>query len=170
MPNPVGKSFDSSVPASTTRTTTAAKATERSKSKSLTANPLIPLSLESQKAYDLIAQPNDWSRGPTTFFVGLRKAAVTPADFLRHLSEHVRAVANAFKSGGLRGYIVISDENYEVAYMNWESEEAMNKAFGSPAGQSVVQDAATMMENLQWSPIGLFDGVTVTPGTACRAK
>lgn len=120
-----------------------------------------PSSLQSNKAYDLMGAAVDWKKGHTTFFLGLRKDSLTKAEFLNRLSQHVKLAANSFRSVGLKGYLVIANENYEAAYMNWESKEAMQAAFFSAAGAQVQKDAGRFLELLQWSETEAYDSHSV---------
>ena len=126
--------------------------------------PAEPNSLESNKAYDLVGAPVDWQAGHTTFFLGLRKGFLSRTAFLARLSQHVKLAANSFRSMGLKGFVLIAHEDYEAAYMNWESKEAMLAAFGTAAGANVQKDAAEIMDTLQWSEAEAFDSRSVVPG------
>lgn len=143
---------------------------EKSKSKSLPLDTQIPNPLVAGRSYDLIGGSNDWGTGSTTFFLGLRKHGVSNEQFLKRLSEHVQLVAQSLQPLGLRGYIVIADDNYEAAYMNWVSTEAMNYAFTTPEGKAVASDAAAILDTLQWTPQVAFNGRSVAPDTFYKTK
>jgi hypothetical protein len=59
---------------------------------------------------------------------------------------------------------VIANENYEAAYMNWDSKEDMQAAFASPEGKAIAADAGEFMEALQWSEAEDFNGSSVATG------
>jgi hypothetical protein len=143
---------------------------DKEKSKSLPLEMNIPSSLVSKTAYDLMGTSNDWGSGFTTFFIGLKKHDQTPEQFLKSLSDHVKLVSDSFKSMGLKGYIIIADEQYEVAYMNWASAEAMNLAFSSSAGKAVADDESRVFNTIQWMTDSPFDGVSVAPNSFYKAK
>lgn len=44
------------------------------------------------------------------------------------------------------GYIIIGNENYEIAYLNWESKLAHELASQSPDGIAVFADAKEIMD------------------------
>jgi hypothetical protein len=143
---------------------------DKSRSGSLKLESELPGFLSSGKAYNALGKPNDWKSGTTGFFIGLRKANLSSDEFLRKLSQHVRLAASSLKPLGLKGYIIIVQDNYEVAYMNWSSEAAMKRAFEMPAGQRVAQDASSFLETLQWSSEQIFDLTQVQFGNFYRTK
>ncbi len=106
--------------------------------------------LVSNHAYDMFGTPLDWRQGHTMFYLGLRKGQVTTTDFLKRLKNHMELAHSNFKDLGLRGYIVLANENYEVAYMNWESETKMTEALQSAFGKTVLEDGAQFLENKQY--------------------
>lgn len=125
-------------------------------------NRLSPEKLEHNKAYDMIGDTIDWRKGHSTFYIGLRKNNPTPSDYLRWLAGHVARVAAVLRPHGLLGYIVIANENYEVAYMNWISAEARERAFTTAEGDQIRRDAALHMERLQFSEMQSYNGKNVT--------
>jgi hypothetical protein len=106
--------------------------------------------LENNHAYDMFGTPLDWTKGHSMFYLGLRKDKVSKKEFLKRLKKHVELAHGNFKLLGLRGYIVIANEDYEVAYMNWESEAHMNEAMSSLIAKSVLEDGAEFMDNFQY--------------------
>lgn len=143
---------------------------EKAKSTSLPLDNAIPSSLVSGRAYDVIASPIDWRVGYSTFFLGLRKSGMSKGDFLHRLSQHVQLASMKFQPQGLRGYITMANADYEAAFMNWESEAAMTKAFASPGGQEVSRDGEDLFKFLQWGGARPFDGVRVSPGGIYKSK
>lgn len=124
-----------------------------------------PAVLEHNRAYDMIGEAIDWKQGHSTFFIGLRKNNLTSAEYLRWLSQHVSEVARVLRPYGLRGYIVIANENYEVAFMNWSSAEARTAAFTTAEGQKIRADISIYMDRLQSSQMQKFDGSTAQENT-----
>lgn len=136
----------------------------RENSKSAPYSNIIPEILEHNKAYDVVGAPVDWSRGHTTFYIGVKKSNISSADYLKWLNRHVNLVANSFKGKVLKGYIIIANDNYEVAFMNWESQSAMAEAFQTEEGKAIRDDAATYMDMLQFSEMKAFNGNSVETG------
>jgi hypothetical protein len=64
----------------------------------------------------------------------------------------------AFAKRGLKGYVVVATDDWEIAWMNWESEQAMSAAMDSPEGKRIVEDAGKWMATAQWSTAGAFAG------------
>lgn len=118
----------------------------------------VPLTIEANKGYNFAVDHNDWSRGPTTFFIGLRKPEVRKELFLSRLASHVKLSRDSLLAYGLKGYAVVATEDYEIAVMNWESQAQMDRAFDSLFGHALVRDANEFMETLQWSNAQRFDG------------
>lgn len=103
--------------------------------------------------YDVSAQPIDWKSGYSTIFVGSRLKSSSPTEFLPHLTRHVVAVKKALEPQGLRGYIVLATDDYEIAYLNWADQETADKAFASPEGQAVRADGRSFMEPVLFTKI-----------------
>lgn len=139
---------------------------EKETSKSAPLNISIPAALVPGQSYDMIGTPVNWNGGYTVFFIGVRRSDVSVENFLSHLAEHVIFVTETFRPMGLTGYIAIANENYEVAYMNWESKEAADAAFDTMLGDAVRKDAEAMMTFLQFTELKPFNGSTVIPGEA----
>jgi len=127
----------------------------------------LPSSLEHNKSYDVLCTPIDWSQGHTMVYIGLRKTSLAPAAFLQGLAQHLSLVKRAFSARGLNGYIVIANQDYEVAYMNWDSAEAMQAANRSPEGRAVSRDAHNLLNHLMLEAARpLQAGLPVTYGAA----
>ncbi|MGE0616962.1 MAG: hypothetical protein AB7P04_15125 [Bacteriovoracia bacterium] len=115
--------------------------------------------LAHNTAYDIIGDAIDWTAGHTTFFLGLRKPDVKPEAFLRELASHVAFVARTLKPLGLKGYIIIAHENYEIAYLHWESKEKADTAFATQPGRDVAADAGKILESLMFQAAEKYEGV-----------
>lgn len=126
--------------------------------------------LVSGTAYNVLAEPLDWSKGVNYVFIGLRKEGVKPADFLKRLKGHVQLTQQALGGKGLRGYIMIADGNYEIAYMNWESAAAHDQAAATAEAQAAFADAQSLMNSLMYQPTKKYQpGDQVTFGSAYHA-
>lgn len=142
---------------------------ERSNSKSAFMVVGLPDALKSGIAYDLTDGALDWSKGVTYFYLGTRKESISPSQFLTRLRAHVAMTSRVLTPVGMRGYIVIADDNYEAAYMNWESAAAMTKAFAKGGvGEPIGADSRTFMDSLMWTEALPFSTV-VKPSTVYRA-
>jgi hypothetical protein len=124
---------------------------DRETSKSANLKVGLPDVLETGSAYDLSPEALDWRTGENLFYLGTRKEGLSQADFLSRLRTHMELVQRELQPLGLRGYIVLADEGYEAAFLNWESEEARLAAFAGQAGPKVMRDAAEFMDGLQYS-------------------
>lgn len=109
-----------------------------------------PQTLVDGAAYDLVGTPIDWSTGYTLVFIGTKKAQIAPSDFLKHLKIHIELAHRHMVPQGLRGYIVTAHENYEVAYLNWTSKAAHDRALDSLGGKAVFADAGKIMDPLMY--------------------
>jgi hypothetical protein len=43
--------------------------------------------------------------------------------------------------------------DYEIAFENWESEQAMESAFVTPAGQTIIEEVDRFMETLAYKEV-----------------
>lgn len=111
---------------------------------------LNPQTLEHNKAYDVIGKPIYWESGHTTAYIGLKKEGLTSSEFLTKLKSHIDLVKRAFEKKGLRGYIILANDNYEVAYMNWESKNTMETAFKTSAAELVLNDGNSFLKLLMF--------------------
>lgn len=126
--------------------------------------------LVSNTAYNVLGKPVDWSKGVSFAFVGLRKNKLSPSEFLNRLKKHVSEVAAYMEPMGLRGYIIIANDNYEVAYMNWESEEARLAIINSAGAQTIFADAGDMMDRSVGTLMEVYrPGDKIEAGKAYRA-
>jgi len=123
-----------------------------------------PSTLVSNTSYDVIGEPIDWSAGYTAFYLGLRKSELSVADFLTGLSKHIQFVSSTLGPIGLKGYIIIANDNYEIAYMNWSSKEASAAAFASEKGKAVAADAGKILDMQMFQGAEKF-GSDTKPGS-----
>ena len=135
-------------------------------SKSATPSPL-PAALAHNQAYDVIGEQINWARGVTYVFIGTKKSAFTAEQFLKELYNHVALAKKVMLPKGLRGYIIIANENYEVAYLNWDSKAAHDSAGQSEDGKGVFADANRIMDMLMYQEAVPFNaGSPVTSDKA----
>jgi len=118
-----------------------------------------PEVLESGKAYDMVGKVIDWQQGHTLLFMGNRKPQIEGVEFLKAMTAHVQNVANAFADMGLLGYMILTTEDYEIAFLNWESKAAAEKAFAHGAGKKVGDEAGRIMDFDMWEEAKTFNGV-----------
>lgn len=140
---------------------------------SKSADPMInyakekPSVLVHNQSYDVIGKPINWARGFNAVFIGTRKAGLSPTDYLVHLKAHLDLAKLVMVPKGLRGYIVIANENYEIAYLNWSFKKAHDRAVKSAGGQKVFGDAGSFMDVLMYQPAIPFEaGHAVSPNHA----
>lgn len=101
-----------------------------------------PTKLAHNHSYDVIGKPIDWSKGRTMVYIGLRKPNLSADAFLTGLARHLSFVKSRLQAKGLLGYIVIANDNYEVAFMNWADEPAQDARVGA--------DGATLLTPLMY--------------------
>jgi hypothetical protein len=116
--------------------------------------------LQSGVAYDVVNQPLDWQAGYTTFYIGTRKPVVPSAEFLPWLTHHVRQFSQSFARIGLRGYVMLGTEDYEIAFVNWDSKPAFDRAMSSPFGKPIFDEAGKYLDTR------MFQGTTDFAGRA----
>jgi hypothetical protein len=126
--------------------------------------------LMSGVSYDMIGEAIDWSLGYTTVFIGLRKPNLPTAEYLLHLQSHVELAKQVMAPQGLRGYIFIANENYEVAYLNWTSKQAHDAAGTSDGGKKVFADAGEFMDVLMYQEPTQYRGQPVDFNKVYSAK
>jgi hypothetical protein len=141
---------------------------DRETSKSAQLKTELPEVLVSGEAYDLSGGPINWRNGYTTFFIGLRKKEMSSDKFLARLKEHVSLTRATFRTP-IGGYIVLANKDYEVAYINWKSKQAMDDALASDDGQFLFKDASDLMDFLQWGEAQVYEG-SIAPGQAYKTK
>ncbi len=127
----------------------------------------LPTKLVSDTTYDMIGEPIDWSVGYTMVFVGTRQKQLSAEQFLERLQKHIVLAKENLKPLGMNAYIVLANENYEVAYINWDSKVAHDAAFEREQGKAVFADASTVLDPLMYQQLVPFTaGSTVTEGAA----
>lgn len=129
---------------------------ERENSKSLVPK-LLDGKIEANQAYDLINKDVDWSKGTTFFYMGKKKTHLTTAEYLKQLDSHVKKVSKGFRPMGMKGYVILITEDMEYAWINWNSEESAKKGYASPFGINVMNEAAGLMDIIQWSQTSKFN-------------
>ena len=80
-----------------------------------------PEELIHNTAYDVIGNQINWARGFNAVFIGIKKSELSSAQFLHKLQSHIELAKSTMQPKGLLGYIIIANDNYEIAYLNWES-------------------------------------------------
>ncbi len=119
---------------------------ETSKSDSPKLPMQLPEKLENNKAYGVLGDLVDWTQGYTTAFIGERRdGEFSKEAFLDKLLTHVVLAKNTFSKLGLKGYVILSNEEYEVAYMNWESKLSLEEALKTEGGKAVVNDGNSFL-------------------------
>lgn len=108
--------------------------------------------LKSNTAYNLINQPTDWSTGVNHVFVATRKSGVTPDAYLNRLKIRLGILYSGAEKFGLKGCIVIANENYEIIYTNWQSQKVYDKTIlrsqWKKLQSSAEKDVQTLMSQL----------------------
>jgi len=144
---------------------------DRANSKS--ADPLVnydldhPVNLIHNRSYDMIGTSIDWATGYNAVFIGIRKDGLDSTQFLSRLKQHVELAKAVMVPKGLRGYIIIANELYEIAYLNWDSKESHDRAVQTQEGQDVFADAADFMDVLMYTEAVPFAaGSPIRPGQA----
>ena len=126
-----------------------------------------PDSLITNNAYDMMGEAIDWANGYNAVFIGTKKENLTSKDFLTKLQSHIENAKAVMGPKGLKGYIVIANENYEIAYLNWESRAAHDAALVTEEGKAVFAEAGNIMNVLMYQQAVNFNaGDKVTPGSA----
>lgn len=119
--------------------------------------------LNFEVATDVLGKPVDWSRGVTFFYIGERKKDVSLLQFQSVMTHHVQAVKDAFTPYGIKGYIILLSEHYEIAFMNFDSMGPASQAFASKEGVLIQEESASIMNTVVWNVAAPFEG-TVTYG------
>ena len=141
------------------------KATSRSAPQFIDYSSVQPPELVSGAAYDMIGQSIDWATGYTLAYIGIRKDSISTPEYLRRLKAHLELAKRSMVPQGLRGYIATVHDQYEVAYLNWPTKEAHDRAVQSEASQVVFADAQEFMNPLMYQEaISVLAGVSVTAG------
>lgn len=126
------------------------RSTSRSVSQFIDYQRTRPSALVDGSAYDMVGKPIDWSTGYSLVYIGIRKNEISQADFLKQLQAHIELAHRQMVPQGLRGYIVTAHENYEVAYLNWTSKAAHDRALASPGGKAVFANVGKIITPLMY--------------------
>lgn len=126
-----------------------------------------PAGLVHNTAYDMLGNEINWARGYNVAFIGTKKQGLSSAEFLQHLQKHIELAKSVMEPQGLLGYIVIANDQYEVAYLNWTSKSAHDLAAQSSGGEAVFADAQKFMDVLMYQEALTFQaGQAVSAGQA----
>ena len=119
------------------------------------------------QSYDMIGNPINWSRGYTMVYIGLRKSTITQSDFLENLTEHATLFKQIMQPKGVLGYILIANNDYEIAYVNWSSKAAHDNAFKNTEGAKIAENGSQILDNLYYQnirPIDVYQDLNVNEG------
>lgn len=131
---------------------------------------LNPDIISADVAYDLVDRSTNWQQGYVTFIIGLRREDVAPADFLKRVTSHLKKSAELFSRYELQGYLVLTTDDYHVAYIKWPSKVEADKALSScEINEQVVKRSRLFMSILQNQAARSFDG-TVRDGDFINVK
>ena len=83
-------------------------------------------------------------------YIGLRKSTITQTDFLEKLTEHASLFKQIMQPKGVLGYILIANNDYEIAYVNWSSKAALDNAFKNSDGAKIVKNGSQILNNLYY--------------------
>lgn len=121
--------------------------------------------LKAHVPVDMLEAATDWQCGHAVVYIGQRRTALTPVDFLARLSRHVALAKEKLTPLGMKGYIVAANDDQEIAWTSWKSKAAMARAFETEAGKAVAADGAEFMTNVMWTDAAPFKGA-VSAGQA----
>ena len=76
----------------------------------------------------------------------------------RHRCGDKNSSREAFTPQGLDGYIVVANDHEEIAWMHWESLEAMEAALASEAGRAAAAGAGHVLDVVMWTAADSFAG------------
>lgn len=107
-----------------------------------------PMRFASDTLVRVTPFPKDWRAGVTNIYIGARVPGVSREKFLQVLAGHLAAAKRVFGPAGMRGYLVLSDGDQEIAIMNWPSDAALAAANTAPGREAVLAEAATILEPL----------------------
>ena len=107
-----------------------------------------PLELKNELAYDMIGKPIDWSVGYNRIIIGVKKPTLSQSEYKIELKKHIELAQKKMEPLGLKGYIVIANDQYEVAFLSWESKSAFERALENQNGIDVFVDAERIMDIL----------------------
>jgi hypothetical protein len=102
----------------------------------------------------------NWYDHYTTAFIGVKKKKYSSKDFHAWLEKHVADVVRVFGSN-IHGYVFVAGPDFEIAYMNWESEAAMKAGFEGVEGKRIAAEASKWMSNKMFERLSPFTGKAV---------
>lgn len=138
------------------------------RTKSHTAVPLAR-ALESEVPVDVLGTWPDWQTGTTFVFMGTRTPEMPRERFLAELTEHVVEARETLVPLGLDGYVLVANEESEIAWMHWPDSETAAAAFATPAATRLVKKAADLLDTVMWSEARVFEG-SLDYGEAVTAR
>ena len=103
---------------------------------------------ESGRLYQVTPFPKDWRSGVTNVYIGARLPGVDRDRFQKVLGAHLVNAKRVFGPAGMRGYVVLSDGNGEIALMNWASKAALEGAAKAQGREAVLKESAEILEEL----------------------
>ena len=87
-----------------------------------------------------------WNSGTTKILVARNKPNVSPEKFQEELSKHLFLARNILVPQGLRGYLVYVGADFEIALLNFESEQQQQLIWGSKESVQANVHAASFLE------------------------
>ena len=108
------------------------------------------------QAYDVLSMPVNWRQGYTTFYFGVRRKGLSNNDFAQGMSQHVELVKRGFYPQGMRGYVILVTDRYEIAYQNWASEAHFRKAMQSNAAKYIQKQGQPYLKTFMFRPAGPY--------------
>ncbi len=109
-------------------------------------------SIRLKTIYSALLPYNNTFGRHTTLYVGKSKG-LSGRSFRERLEKHVALVSEQMRAQGQIGYLYYVTGDFEVAVMQWSSEEVMNKAFAGVAGDIVRGDADQFLETKVWKTL-----------------
>ncbi len=107
--------------------------------------------VEPGVAYDVFGHPIDLCAGVRLFQIGLRKDEISAEDFRAQMAQHIALTAKNLQPLGLVGYLVLTTNDYSVAYLIWKDQESLLHGMYTPEGRAVFADADRIMNRIQLS-------------------
>lgn len=125
-------------------------------------NPRRMISMKIGHSYDVLSLPVDWKKGFTTFYMGIRRKGLSNQQYEAGMSRHVEGVKRGFYKMGMKGYLVLLTDRYEIAYQNWQSREAFERAMKSNTAKIITKDAKRFLKTFMFQPAQGYRGVAKT--------
>ncbi|MEZ4742928.1 MAG: type 1 glutamine amidotransferase domain-containing protein [Bdellovibrionota bacterium] len=115
-----------------------------------------PKALNNNWVYDMTARPIDWSKGYSVIHIGTRKNHLPKNEFLERVNEYAITAKQNLEPLGMNAYIFLVNDNYEIAYINWESKKSHDIAFKSTEAKKVIKDANSIFDQLMYQEFNPF--------------